>query len=137
MANPLGLLLIGCLGCWLIGRLNRNYKTFFVCLVAMLLGFTAGATISKFVKPLEKAETAFVIMDNTENGDDSFMLCATEPSVVWKPLARYSSITSNKSSLGDILWSITPQVTTVHPRCLSPPSYVYSGYHIPMDYDSS
>lgn len=140
MANALGLLLMGIFGSWLVGRIERNVKAFFICLAAMLAGFVAGATISKVANPVtEDNTTAFVMIDNTEKGESIPMLCVMEPSLVRKPITSYSSITSKGNSCVDNLYPITPGVQTAHPiRCLSPPnSSVYSGYLIPIDCDTS
>lgn len=126
MANPLGLLLIGILGCWGIGRINHSSKVFFACLVAMLLGFASGATISKLI-PLEKVGTTIVMVDNTEKGETTSMLRVMEPSIVMKPVTCYSSVIGKEMFRVDNLYSITSGVMTVHPvRCLSPPSYQFS-----------
>lgn len=140
MANSLGLLLMGIFGAWLVGRIERNAKAFFICLAAMLAGFVAGATISKIVNPVTEDNTmAIVMIDNTEKGESLPMLCVVEPSVVWKSITRYSSITSKRSSCVDNLYPITPGVQTAHPvRCLSPPQFsIYKGYSIPIDCDTS
>lgn len=140
MANLLGLMLMGIFGAWLVGRIERNVKAFFICIAAMLAGFVAGATISKIVNPVTEDNTiAIVTMDTTENGESIPMLCVTESSVVWKPITCYSSITGKRYFCSDILYSITPGVQTAHPvRCLSPPySSIYSGYVIPIECDTS
>lgn len=95
-------------------------------MLALALGFVIGATARKIANPLEKDNLTVVMMDNTEKGETTPMLCALEPSIVQKPIASYSSIVSKKSAHVDNLYSITSIVKTVHPtRCLSPPFSFY------------
>ena len=125
MANPLGLLLLGVAGCWLIGRINRSTKVALVCMLSLALGFVAGG-MTKLLSSVEKNETAIIQIDNTTNGMNTPMLCLEPTSLVWKSTNEYTTIAGKEYAFSDELCNITSASETVHPvRCLSPPTPIY------------
>lgn len=137
MANPISLLLVGLIGSFVIGRINRSSKAFFTCLLALALGFVTGAMIGKLTKSFGKTEQSTIVMkDDMSKGDSTPMLYAVAYTT---PTVSYSSAVGKEYYYDDNSYNLTPGVKTAHPvMCLSPPLFDLSTRDGPSNfYDTS